>query len=124
MTEAEQKFLFVKQKLMFKANAQDFLPPSKRYCLHGAIAFVDVISARSVVELQTNNLKRLEKQLEATKERFKVGEVTRTDVAQAEARVDRAKADKIKATGDLTSSNSTYDRVFGSKLENYKRQKK
>ena len=71
--------------------------------LDGAIAFVDVISARSVVDLQTNNLKRLEKQLEATKERFKVGEVTRTDVAQAEARVDRAKADKIKATGDLTS---------------------
>ena len=63
--------------------------------------------------MQTNNLKRLEKQLEATKERFKVGEVTRTDVAQAEAGVDRAKADKIKATGDLTSSNSTYDRVFG-----------
>ena len=81
--------------------------------LSGATAFVDVISARSVVELQTNNLNRLEKQLEATRERFKVGEVTRTDVAQAEARVDRAKADKIKATGDLTSSNSTYQRVFG-----------
>ena len=87
----------------------------QKVLLDGAIAFVDVISARSVVELQTNNLKRLEKQLEATKERFKVGEVTRTDVAQAEARVDRAKADKIKATGDLTSSNSTYDRVFGKK---------
>ena len=85
----------------------------QKVLLDGAIAFVDVISARSVVELQTNNLKRLEKQLEATKERFKVGEVTRTDVAQAEARVDRAKADKIKATGDLTSSNSTYNRVFG-----------
>ena len=81
--------------------------------LSGATAFVDVISARSVVELQANNLNRLEKQLEATRERFKVGEVTRTDVAQAEARVDRAKADKIKATGDLTSSNSTYQRVFG-----------
>ena len=81
--------------------------------LSGATAFVDVISARSVVELQTNNLNRLEKQLEATRERFKVGEVTRTDVAQAEARVDRAKADKIKATGDLTSSNSTYQRVIG-----------
>ena len=81
--------------------------------LSGATAFVDVISARSVVELQTNNLNRLEKQLEATRERFKVGEVTRTDVAQAEARVDRAKADKIRATGDLTSSNSTYQRVFG-----------
>ena len=85
----------------------------QKVLLDVAIAFVDVISARSVVELQTNNLNRLEKQLEATKERFKVGEVTRTDVAQAEARVDRAKADKIKATGDLTSSNSTYDRVFG-----------
>ena len=85
----------------------------QKVMLSGATAFVDVISARSVVELQANNLNRLEKQLEATRERFKVGEVTRTDVAQAEARVDRAKADKIKATGDLTSSNSTYQRVFG-----------
>ena len=81
--------------------------------LDGATAYVDVISARSVVELQKNNLKRIEKQLEATKERFRVGEVTRTDVAQSEARADRAKADKIKAEGDLNSSTAIYEKVFG-----------
>ena len=43
----------------------------QKVLLDGAIAFVDVISARSFVELQTNNLNRLEKQLEATKERLK-----------------------------------------------------
>ncbi len=90
----------------------------QKVLLDGATAFMDVMSARSVVELQTNNLGRLEKQLEATRERFKVGEVTRTDVAQAESRVDRAKADKIKAVGDLTSSNSTFERVFGKKAGN------
>ena len=85
----------------------------QKLLLDGATAYVDVISARSVVQLQTNNLVRIEKQLEATRERFRVGEVTRTDVAQSEARADRAKADRIKATGDLEASGAIYKRVFG-----------
>lgn len=85
----------------------------QKLLLDGATAYVDVITARSVVQLQTNNLVRIEKQLEATRERFRVGEVTRTDVAQSEARADRAKADRIKATGDLESSGAIYERVFG-----------
>jgi outer membrane protein len=85
----------------------------QKLLLDGATAYVDVITARSVVQLQTNNLARIEKQLEATRERFRVGEVTRTDVAQSEARADRAKADRIKATGDLESSGAIYERVFG-----------
>ena len=87
----------------------------QKLLLDGATAYVDVITARSVVQLQTNNLVRIEKQLEATRERFRVGEVTRTDVAQSEARADRAKADSIKAKGDLESSRAIYERVFGEK---------
>ena len=96
-----------------QAERSRLFAAEQKLMLDGATAYVDVITARSVVELQTNNLKRIEKQLEATKERFRVGEVTRTDVAQSEARADRAKADKIKAEGDLNSSTAIYEKVFG-----------
>ena len=85
-----------KAKSTVQAERSRLSSAEQKLMLDGATAYVDVISARSVVELQTNNLKRIEKQLEATKERFRVGEVTRTDVAQSEARADREKADKIK----------------------------
>src|SRR3546814_76546 len=57
--------------------------------LQGVVAYVNVLREQATLDLQVNNLSRLQKQLEATRDRFRVGEVTRTDVAQAEARVDR-----------------------------------
>jgi outer membrane protein len=51
--------------------------------------------------------------LEATSDRFSVGEVTRTDVSQAEARLARAKADRIQAEGDLENARTTFERVIG-----------
>ena len=57
---------------------------------------------------------------EATRDRFEVGEVARTDVAQAEARLSRARADVEQAKADLASSRAFYERVVGeapSKLE-------
>jgi outer membrane protein len=61
-------------------------------------AYMDVLRDQAVLELNENNIKVLERQLEATKDRFSVGEVTRTDVAQAEARLARARADLLKIT--------------------------
>ena len=79
----------------------------------GAQAYVDVIRFEAVLDLQISNLQRLIKQLEATRDRFAVGEVTRTDVAQAEARVARAEADRAQAAGDLTSARVIFERVIG-----------
>ena len=64
-------------------------------------------------KLQINNLKRLQKQLEATQDRFGVGEVTRTDVAQAESRLARAQADLTQAQGNLVSRRVIFERVIG-----------
>jgi outer membrane protein len=96
-----------------QAERSRLFTAEQKILLDGSSAYVGVISARSVVELQTTNLMRIKKQLEATRERFRVGEVTRTDVAQSEARADRAKADRIEAVGTLNSSNATYKKVFG-----------
>ena len=73
-----------------------------------------------VLDLALNNEERLKRQLEATRDRFEVGEVARTDVAQAEARLSRARADVEQAKADLASSRAFYERVVGeapSKLE-------
>ena len=57
---------------------------------------------------------RVARQLQATRDRFRVGEITRTDVAQAEARLARARAERIQAEGVLVNSREAYRRVVGS----------
>ena len=58
--------------------------------LNAATAYSDVYRDQAVLELNIRNEQRLARQLEATRDRFQVGEVTRTDVSQAEARLARA----------------------------------
>ncbi len=68
---------------------------------------------RAVLELARINETRLRRQLEATRDRFEVGEVARTDVAQAEARLSRAQADIETAIADLAASTAAYRDVIG-----------
>ncbi len=81
--------------------------------LQAATAYLDVSRDQSVLGLAINNEQRLRRQLEATKDRFNVGEVTRTDVAQAESRLSNAIADRVRAEGELTSSRAIYLNVVG-----------
>ena len=81
--------------------------------LDTAVAYMNTVRDQAVVNLQKNNKRVLQRQLEATKDRFSVGEVTRTDVSQAEARVARAKADQIQAEGDLQNSRTNFERIVG-----------
>lgn len=81
--------------------------------LDGVIAYMDVWRDQDVLRLNINNEKVLARQLEATQDRFEVGELTRTDVAQAEARLSRATAERIGAEGDLISSQAVFAEVIG-----------
>lgn len=76
-------------------------------------AFLDVVRDQNLLEVARNNEQVLRKQLEATRDRFRVGEVTRTDVAQAEASLAQAIAQRITAEGTLETSRSQYTRVVG-----------
>ena len=76
-------------------------------------AFTAAYRDQSVLELALNNEERLQRQLEATRDRFEVGEVARTDVAQAEARLSRARADVEQAKADLARSRAFFERVVG-----------
>lgn len=81
--------------------------------LQVATAYFNVLRDTAVVELNQNNVRVLERQLEATRDRFAVGEVTRTDVSQAEARLAGAKADLISAQGSLANTRAQYERLVG-----------
>lgn len=76
-------------------------------------AFSSVVRDQAVLALNINNEQVLKRQLEATKDRFEVGELTRTDVSQAEARLSKSKADRIQSEGDLESSRANYENVVG-----------
>ncbi len=81
--------------------------------LEASTAYLDVVKNSAIVDLQKNNEKLLKKRLDETKERFNVGEVTRTDVSQALARYSKAISDRIASEGDLEASKAVYTRIIG-----------
>lgn len=76
-------------------------------------AYVGVIQQRQLVTLAVNNEQVLREQLRATNDQYRVGEVTRTDVAQAEAALAGAVAERETAQGNLQTANGTYIQVIG-----------
>ena len=81
--------------------------------LNAATAYVDVVRDQAVVKLRQTNVDVLTEQLRQTKDRFNVGEVTRTDVAQAEARRSDAITQLYAAQANLKTSRATYEQMIG-----------
>ena len=76
-------------------------------------AYVGVIQAQQVLQLNINNEQVLARQLQATNDRFRVGEITRTDVAQAEAALAGARATRQTSEGNLQTARGTYRQLVG-----------
>ena len=76
-------------------------------------AYVGVIQNQQNLQIQTNNEHVLVQQLQATRDRFRVGEITRTDVAQAEAALATARAQRQQAEGQLQTADATYQQQVG-----------
>ncbi len=81
--------------------------------LRAVRAYMNVWRDQAILRLNENNVEVLRRQLEATQDRFEVGEVTRTDVSQAKSRLSRAIADRVDAQGALESSRAVYAEVIG-----------
>ncbi|MCC3859795.1 TolC family outer membrane protein [Pseudemcibacter aquimaris] len=81
--------------------------------LNVVAAYSDVIRDEAFLEFTTNNVIALQRQLQASEDRFAVGEITRTDVAQSRARLSRAQSEKIAAEATLTASRAAFQRVVG-----------
>jgi outer membrane protein len=76
-------------------------------------AYMNVIRDQSVVSLNASNVRVLETNLRASRDRFQVGDLTRTDVAQSEARLAIARSQLATAQGNLTGSRETFRQVIG-----------
>ncbi|NBC34839.1 MAG: TolC family outer membrane protein [Alphaproteobacteria bacterium] len=94
------------------ARAQ-FYSVEQNTLLDAVTAYMNVVRSQAVLELQINNEDVLRRQLEAAQDRFAVGEVTRTDVSQAEARLAAATAGRIQAAGTLRDARAVYEQVVG-----------
>jgi outer membrane protein len=81
-------------------------------------AYMDVIRDQSIVELNAGNVKVLETDLQASRDRFEVGDLTRTDVAQSDARLAGARSQLQSAEAQLDASRQTYLRIVGKFPEN------
>ena len=81
--------------------------------LDAATTYVNVVRDTAIVRLRENDVSVLSEQLKATKDRFDVGEVTRTDVAQAEARRAEALATLAAAQASLKTSRAAYEQIIG-----------
>jgi outer membrane protein len=76
-------------------------------------AYVNVIQDQEILALNVNNEQVLTRQLQATNDRFRVGEITRTDVAQAEAALAGAVATRETAEGTLQTARASYRQLVG-----------
>ena len=82
--------------------------------LDAATVYMDVVRDAVILEVQQSNVRMLGEILQQTRARFKLQEVTRTDVAQAEAQLAAGQSQMLGADSNLTISKAAYRRVIGS----------
>lgn len=81
--------------------------------LAAATIYMDYLRDAAIVEVQRNNTRVLEQTLRQTRDRFNVGEVTRTDVAQSEAQLAAGRTQQLTAESNLTTTRANFRRIIG-----------
>ena len=81
--------------------------------LNAATIYMDFLRDGAIVEVQRSNVRVLLETLDQTKERFRVGELTNTDVAQADAQLAAGKTQELAAEATLTTTRSNFRRIIG-----------
>jgi outer membrane protein len=85
--------------------------------LTGATIYMDYLRDAAILEVQRSNTRVLEQTLKQTQDRFNVGEVTRTDVAQSEAQLAAGKTQQLTAEANLTTTRANFRRIIGNEPE-------
>src|SRR5215472_2547878 len=86
--------------------------------LSAATIYMDELRDAAIVEVQKSNVRVLEQTLKQTRDRFNVGEVTRTDVAQSEAQLASGKTQELQAESNLNAPRSNFRRIIGNEPDN------
>ena len=85
--------------------------------LSAATIYMDYLRDSAIVEVQRSNTRVLEQTLKQTHDRFNVGEVTRTDVAQSEAQLAAGRTQQLTAESNLNTTRSNFRRIIGNEPE-------
>jgi len=86
--------------------------------LSAATIYMDYLRDAAIVEVQKSNVRVLEQTLKQTRDRFNVGEVTRTDVAQSEAQLAAGQTQLLTAEANLTTTRANFRRIIGNDPQN------
>jgi outer membrane protein len=86
--------------------------------LQAATSYMDYLRDAATLEVQRSNVRVLEQTLKQTRDRFNVGEVTRTDVAQSEAQLAAGKTQALTAESNLTTTRANFRRIIGNEPSN------
>lgn len=100
-------------KSQVRAGRQNLAGTEQDVMLDAVSAYMDVVRDKAVLDLRENNEKVLQEHLKSYRKRYKVGDLTRTDVAQSEARSEGATAARIAAEGNLKVSQANFFSVVG-----------
>lgn len=95
------------------ASRADLRSAVQTLLLSAATAYMNLLRDTAILDLQRRNVEVLQEQLRQTRDRFNVGEVTRTDVAQSEARLAAGRSQVLSAEANYKSSVATYRQVIG-----------
>ena len=95
------------------ATREALVGVEQQVLLAATTAYLNVRQNRQTVALQQNNVNVLSQELKATKDKFDVGEVTKTDVAQAQAALAAAQASLVAAEGNLKVSREAFKAAVG-----------
>lgn len=106
-----------KAKALVRAGRAQLANVEQTVLLAAVTAYMDVDRDQAIVGLRQHNVDVLTKQLRATTLQFKVGELTRTDVAQSQARLAGAQAALVTAGGQLAVSRANFEKVIGRPAE-------
>jgi outer membrane protein len=105
-------------KLAVYAGREDLIAAEQSTLLGAITAYMDLRRAQANLNLAVSNITVLQQQLQASRDRFEVGEVTRTDVSQTEARLASAISNREASRAALQGAVANYVSVVGEKPHN------
>lgn len=108
---------FQSAKQRVKAGQYELSAVEQQVMRDSITVYMNVVQASALLDLARQNERVLGEQLAAAEARFAVGEVTRTDVAQARVRMAGAKSNVVTAEGALLSAMASYERTIGVRPE-------
>jgi outer membrane protein len=104
-------------KAMVRSARAQLLAAEQTVLLSAATSYMDVVRDAAILRLRQHNVEVLQKQADATQAQFNAGSLTRTDVAQSQARLAGAQSDLTAAQSQLATSNADFLQAIGRQPE-------